>query len=62
MSVCGYNSRFKDELLNWELFLSINELRYVADCWRMDYHHYRPHSGLDYIAPATFEAMRLERG
>ena len=39
-----------------ELFLSISELRYVADRWRMDYNHYRPHSSLDYMAPAAFAA------
>ena len=58
----SFNSRLRDELLNRELFLSVNELRYVADRWRMDYNHYRPHSSLDYIAPAAFAAMCLEQG
>ena len=30
----------------------IDELRYVVDCWRMDYNHYRPHSSLRFMAPA----------
>jgi len=34
----------------------VEVLRYVADCWRMDYNHYRLHSGLDYMAPAAFAA------
>jgi len=42
--------------------LSIDELRYVADRWRMDYNHYRSHSSLDYMAPAAFAAMCLEQG
>jgi putative transposase len=58
----SFNSRPRDELLNRELFLSIDELRYVADRWRMDYNHYRPHSSLDYMAPAAFAAMCLEQG
>ncbi|MHC4060458.1 MAG: IS3 family transposase, partial [Planctomycetota bacterium] len=58
----SFNSRFRDELLNRELFLSIDELRYVADRWRMDYNHYRPHSSLDYMAPAAFAASCLEQG
>jgi len=58
----SFNSRLRDELLNRELFLSVNELRYVADRWRMDYNHYRPHSSLDYMAPAAFAAMCLEQG
>lgn len=58
----SFNSRFRDELLNRELYLSIDELRYVADCRRMDYNHYRQHSSLDYIAPAAFTAICLEQG
>jgi putative transposase len=57
-----FNSRLRDELLNKELFLSIDELRYVVDRWRMDYNHYRPHSSLDYMAPAAFAAICLEQG
>jgi transposase InsO family protein len=50
----SFNSRLRDEFLNRELFLHIDELRYIADRWRMDYNHYRPHSSLDYMAPAAF--------
>ena len=58
----SFNSKFRDELLNRELFLHIDELRYVADRWRMDYNHYRPHSSLAYMAPAAFAAKCLEQG
>ena len=58
----SFNSKLRDELLNRELFLSITEVRYVVDRWRMDYNHYRPHSSLDYMAPAAFAAMCLEQG
>ena len=58
----SFNSKLRDELLNRELFLHIDELRYVADRWRMDYNHYRPHSSLDYMAPAAFAAKCLEQG
>ncbi len=57
-----FTSKLRDELLNIELFLHIDELRYVADRWRMDYNHYRPHSSLDYTAPAAFAAKYLEQG
>ncbi|MHC4539753.1 MAG: integrase core domain-containing protein [Planctomycetota bacterium] len=50
----SFNSKFRDELLNRELFLYIDELRYVADWWRMDYNHYRPDSRLAYMAPVVF--------
>ena len=52
----SFNSKLRDELLDRELFLHIDELRYVVDRWRMDYNHYRPHSSLDYMAPAAFAA------
>jgi len=39
-----------------------DKLRYIADRWRMDYNHYRPHGSLDYMAPAAFAAMHLEQG
>ena len=58
----SFNSKLRDELLNRELFLHIDELRYVANRWRMDYNHYRPHSSLNYTAPATFAAKCLEQG
>jgi len=58
----SFNNRFRDELLNRELFLSNDELRYVADRWQMDYNHCRPHSSLNYLAPAAFTAICLEQG
>ena len=58
----SFNGKLRDELLNRELFLHIDELRYVVDRWRMDYNHYRPHSSLGYMAPAAFAAMLLEQG
>ena len=58
----SFNSKFRDELPDRELFLHIDELRYLADRRRMDYNHYRPHSSLDYMAPAAFAAICLEQG
>ena len=40
----SFNGKLKDECLNGELFLSLAEARYIADRWRMDYNHHRPHS------------------
>ncbi len=57
----SFNNKLRDELLNRELFLHIDELRYIVDRWRIDYNHYRPHSNLDYTAPAAFAATCLEQ-
>jgi putative transposase len=53
----SFNSRLRDELLNGELFLHIDELRYIAERWRMDYNHYRPHSSLCYMTPAEYAKL-----
>ena len=52
----SFNSRFRDELLDRELFLGLEDARWVIDRWRMDYNHHRPHSALDYQTPAAYAA------
>ena len=55
----SFNGKFRDELLNGELFLSLAEARWVVDRWRLDYNHHRPHSSLEYQTPAAFAARCL---
>jgi putative transposase len=52
----SFNSRFRDELLNPELFDSMTEARVLVEQYRVDYNHLRPHSALGYLAPAAFAA------
>ena len=52
----SFNGHLRDELLDRELFISIEELRYVAERWNMDYNHHRPHSSLGYMTPVAFAA------
>jgi len=52
----SFNGKLRDELLNRELFLSLEETCWVVDRWRLDYNHQRPHSALDYQTPAAFAA------
>ena len=58
----SFNSRLRDELLNGEIFLHIDEFKYVVERWRMDYNHYRPHSSLSYMTPAEFAKLCVEVG
>lgn len=58
----SFNSRMRDELLNGELFLHIDEMKYVVERWRMDYNHYRPHSSLGYMTPAGFAELCRQAG
>jgi len=52
----SFHSRLRDELLNAELFADLREARMLADRWRNEYNHRRPHSGLGYVPPASFAA------
>ena len=52
----SFNGKPRDELLNLELFPSLEEATYVADRWRLDYNHHRPHSALNWMTPAAFAA------
>ena len=58
----SFNSRMRDELLDGELFLHIDETKYVVERWRMDYNHYRPHSSLGYMTPAGFAELCRQAG
>lgn len=50
----SFNGRFRDEILNRELFYSVKEAKVIAERWRMEYNVHRPHSGLGYKTPAEF--------
>ena len=50
----SFTGKLRDELLNRELFLHMDELSYVVDRWRMDYNHYRPHISLGDLSPVEF--------
>jgi len=55
----SFNSRFRDEMLDRELFLGIEDARWVIDRWQLDYNHHRMHSALNYQTPAGFAASWL---
>jgi transposase InsO family protein len=50
----SFASRFRDELLNCELFYDLGEAQELSAWWRNDYNHHRPHSALGYMTPAKF--------
>ncbi len=52
----SFNGKLRDELLNGELFTSLTEAKVVTEDYRLDYNHRRPHSSLNYQAPAVFAA------
>jgi putative transposase len=55
----SFNSRLRDEMLDRELFLGLEDARWVIDRWQLDYNHQRMHSALNYQTPAAFAASWL---
>jgi putative transposase len=50
----SFNSRFRDECLNMEVFYGLAEATTVVEKWRQTYNRERPHSSLGYQTPAEF--------
>ena len=47
----SFNSRFRDEFLNTELFATVAEAQGLANRWRWEYNNLRPHSALQGRTP-----------
>lgn len=52
----SFNGSLRDELLNEEIFETLDDARRKLALWRYDYNHVRPHSSLGNQTPA--EARR----
>ena len=48
----SFNARLRDELLDGEIFFTLQEARIVIESWRRHYNTIRPHASLGYRAPA----------
>ena len=49
-----WGALIRDECLNVNWFLSLEDARDKIETWRTDYNEYRPHSSLDYKTPSDF--------
>ena len=57
----SFNARFRDELLNGEIFYSLKEAQIVIEQWRHHYNTRRPHSSLGYRPPAPETIIPLQQ-
>jgi len=48
----SFNGKFRNELLNGELFYTLKEAQILIEEWRQHYNTIRPHSSLNYRPPA----------
>jgi len=47
-------TNFRDECLNMNWFMSLEDARDIVERWRRDYNEFRPHSATSYLTPAEF--------
>lgn len=50
----SFNGKLRDECLNANEFLSIEDARCKIEAWRIDYNLHRPHTSLGQLSPAEF--------
>jgi putative transposase len=48
----SFNDKLRDELLNREIFTTLEEAEVLIEQWRTNYNQVRPHSSLKYQPPA----------
>lgn len=56
----SFNGRFRDECLNANWFMTLNEAREKIEQWRAEYNRERPHSSLAYQTPEEFARVCSE--
>jgi putative transposase len=57
----SFNGKLRDELLNREIFYTLEEAKLLIENWRREYNTVRPHSSLGYWPPAP-EALAVIAG
>ena len=57
----SFNGRFRDELLNGEIFYSLREAQIIIEEWRKHYNTKRPHSALGYRPPAPEAILGVDQ-
>lgn len=50
----SFNGRLRDECLNQNYFMNLNDARLRIEVWRRDYNEHRPHSSLGNRTPNEF--------
>lgn len=58
----SFNGSFRDECLNLNWFLSLDDAREKIESWRAEYNEYRPHQSLKDRTPIEFATEHLQAG
>ncbi len=57
----SFNARFRDELLNGEIFYTLKEAQIIIEQWRRHYNTIRPYSALGYCPPAPETIIPIDQ-
>jgi putative transposase len=57
----SFNGRLRDECLNVNEFVSIEDARQRIEAWRRDYNEQRPHGSLGRLTPSEFAKSGQQR-
>jgi putative transposase len=57
----SFNARFRDELLNGELFTTLREAQILIERWSHHYNTVRPHSSLGYRPPTPKSIIPIDQ-
>ncbi len=55
----SFNGKFRDECLNMNWFMNLDQAKEIIENWRDDYNYNRPHSSLNYLTPNQFKNQEL---
>ena len=58
----AFNGRFREECLNENWFLSLEDAREKVETWRQEYNMQRPHSALGNLSPEEFARIKVPVG
>lgn len=57
----SFNARFRDELMNGDIFYGLREAQILIEQWRIHYNTVRPHSSLRYRPPAPESIVPMDQ-
>ena len=57
----SFNGRLRDECLNVNEFVSIDQAKQRIEAWRIDYNEHRPHGALGHLTPSEFAKAGQKR-
>jgi len=57
----SFNGTLRDECLNINWFLSMEDTREKIERWRVDYNEFRPHSSLGDLTPQQYAEQNTTR-